>query len=132
MVDKVESRVPFALSERCQTCLGGVQRPPRDPPSILAFLRTRLEGCQGCIRFNDLFILPILNILEGVYDQQPQEGGWSDEVRHLRAQMGLSQEQFAQRLGVRREQVSRYEQGRQTPGMEVQKKLEALRADLED
>jgi transcriptional regulator with XRE-family HTH domain len=52
------------------------------------------------------------------------------KVAALRAQLGLSQSEFARRLGVNQTTVSRWESGRQVPGKSILIRLRELSYDL--
>ena len=132
MTDTAGLPIPIMISQKCRECTGGAEKLPRDSEGTLAFMRERIHKCWGCEWFADLYIPPMLRILEEVWNQQDSEGGYSTRVRQLREQMGLRQGQFAERLGVRREQVVRWENGRSRPGKGAKKKLEALREELGD
>jgi len=52
----------------------------------------------------------------------------SDMVRELRTALGLTQEQFAARIGVTFSTVNRWENGRGIPSPLAMKQIEQLRA----
>ncbi|HRI79092.1 MAG TPA: helix-turn-helix domain-containing protein [Cyclobacteriaceae bacterium] len=53
----------------------------------------------------------------------------NENIRHLRKQLGLTQDQFAQRLEIKRSLVGAYEEGRAEPRLELLQKM-AVMADL--
>ena len=61
---------------------------------------------------------------------------WATLVRTVRARLGLTQEQFASRLGVTFASVNRWESGRVTPSrlarMQIEDLLRELAKDGED
>ncbi len=61
---------------------------------------------------------------------------WGNLVRTVRSRLGLTQEQFASRLGVTFASVNRWESGRVTPSrlarMQIEDLLRELAADGED
>ena len=50
----------------------------------------------------------------------------NDNIRYLRKKMGLTQEQFAQKLGIKRSVVGAYEEGRAAPPLETLLKMADL------
>lgn len=56
-----------------------------------------------------------------------------DRLKSLRIDAGLTQEQLAQRIGVKKQNISRYENGRVEPNIRTAKRIaEALGVTLED
>ena len=53
----------------------------------------------------------------------------NENIRYLRKQLGLTQDQFAQRLDIKRSLVGAYEEGRAEPRLELLQKMAAM-ADL--
>jgi len=103
---------------------------PHDSRAILSFLRERIHKCWECESFADLFILPMLRLLEETWYPQHPEEAWATRVRRLRQQMGCTQAHLAQQLGVRREQIARWENGHHDPGDTAQQGLVALEAEV--
>ena len=57
----------------------------------------------------------------------------ASRIRDLRKNAGLTQEQLAQKIGVKKQNISRYESGRVEPNIRTAKKLaDALGVSLED
>lgn len=52
------------------------------------------------------------------------------QIRELRKQLGLSQPEFAKKIGVNRVTVARWETGRTIPSPLALEKLEALRREI--
>ncbi len=50
----------------------------------------------------------------------------SDNIKYLRKGRGLTQEQFAEKLGIKRSLVGAYEEGRAEPGLQNLQKMSAL------
>ena len=57
---------------------------------------------------------------------------WATLVRTVRARLGLTQEQFASRLGVTFASVNRWESGRVTPSRLARMQIEDLLRELAD
>ncbi|TET28734.1 MAG: XRE family transcriptional regulator, partial [Candidatus Bathyarchaeum sp.] len=53
-------------------------------------------------------------------------------IRALRKKLGLSQRQFAERLGVKRRTIIRWESSLRTPNQEFQRRLSQLEANVTD
>ncbi|MBS1543897.1 MAG: helix-turn-helix transcriptional regulator, partial [Bacteroidetes bacterium] len=50
----------------------------------------------------------------------------NENIRYARRQLGLTQDQFAQRLDIKRSLVGAYEEGRAEPRLELLQKMTAL------
>ena len=53
-------------------------------------------------------------------------------IRALRKKLGLSQRQWAERLGVKRRTIIRWESGIRTPNQEFQRRLSQIEANVTD
>lgn len=56
----------------------------------------------------------------------------ADEIRELRERLDLSQMAFAIRLGVSVDTIRGYEQGKRTPSVMIQERLDAVRDELRE
>lgn len=52
---------------------------------------------------------------------------WDQTIRQLRGSLGLTQQEFAEWMGVKQASVSRWENGRDIPGIAIRKRLVDLR-----
>ena len=57
--------------------------------------------------------------------RQPREWTWA-KIKRLRTALRLTQPEFAERLGVARNTVTRWERGVSTPSLPMQRKLSEL------
>ena len=127
MSTETEAPISLVLPESCDGCMGGLNGPQSGQASLL-FLREHVHKCSGCKWFADLYIPNMLGLLAIASHKQDAGEEWSTRVRRLRQQMGYSQAQLAQQLGVRREQIARWENGHHNPGDAAQQGLLALEA----
>ena len=60
-----------------------------------------------------------------MHDMMPAE-----QIRQLRRRSGLTQEDFAQAIGVRTREIGRWEKGSNSPGPMARERLRAFAAEL--